>query len=187
MVPIFAGTFRSITRLNLKGYRMNQATLTTTSVTVLATVIVFTVLHQAKELFAPIITALLLGIILTPLSDIWDGLRVPSALSAFFSVTLSLLIILMMMLLLEPHVTQAVDQAPLIWSELRGTVDEFRSVLRSFEEISDEVVAAIEPSAAGGQNDEAGAVALPSITDALFYAPQFAAQILIFAGTLYFF
>lgn len=50
--------------------------------------------------------------------------------------------------------------------------------------MSADVASAIEPDS-DGTSDEP--VTLPSITDALLYAPQFAAQFMIFTGTLYFF
>ncbi|MGJ8610849.1 MAG: AI-2E family transporter, partial [Octadecabacter sp.] len=147
-------------------------------------------LQQAKTLFAPIISALLLGVILTPLSDIWDRLRLPPAVAAAFSVLLALLGILVLLVLLEPYISKVISSAPVIWEELRSTVEGFRQALRGFEKITEDMVDAIDPntgeaSDANSVGDEA--VALPSITDALFYAPQFAGQVLIFTGTLYFF
>ncbi len=153
-------------------------------VTLLTAIAVFTVLRYAKDLFAPVITALLLGIVMTPLSDLMDRMRIPSALAAFVSVTLALLSILLLILLIEPYVTQVIDRAPVIWNELRTTVDELKRIMRGIEEMTEDVAAAIEASP---NTEEGGPVALPSLTDALFLAPQFAAQIMIFTGTLYFF
>ncbi|SPH19570.1 AI-2 transport protein TqsA [Ascidiaceihabitans donghaensis] len=164
---------------------MLQRRLSATCLTILAGATILFSLQHAKDIGAPIISALLLGVVLTPLSDLWDRLRVPPALSAFFSVLLAILTILAILLLAEPYVSKVVSQAPLIWEELRTTVDEFKRVLRGLEQISEDVVQAIEP--ANGVAATEGSVSIPSITDALFLAPQFAAQFLIFTGTLYFF
>ncbi len=167
---------------------MNQRSVSTICLSLLTLIVVFAVLHQAKDVFAPIISALLLGVVLTPLSDLWDKLHLPPALAALISVLLALLMISAMLLLIEPYVTQVINQAPVIWNELRETIDELKRVMRGLEQISEDVATAIEPeNAANGETTEDGSVALPSITDALFYAPQFAAQFMIFTGTLYFF
>jgi len=123
---------------------------------------------------------------MTPLSDLWDRLRVPASIAAFFSVLLAIVCITVVILLLEPYLSQAISQGPVIQAELRATVEELRSVLRGIEQISDDVAAAIEPNTVKGEGNSEQ-VAIPSLTDALFYAPQFLAQFLIFAGTLYFF
>ena len=154
---------------------------------ILTTIVVLITLQQGKEIFAPILSALILGVILTPLSDLWDRLRLPDAFSAFLTVAIALFAILVMVLLIEPYVTMAVNQAPVIWNELRGTVTEFQRILRGLEELSDDVASAIEPASEGSNGEAASTVVLPSLTDALFLAPHFAAQFLIFTGTLYFF
>lgn len=163
---------------------MKNRSLNTTCLTLLTIIVVFAVLYQAKDIFIPIVSALLLGVVLTPLSDFWDRLRLPSALAAAISVALSILTILLLLLMIEPYVTQAINQAPIIWEELHGTIDALKVVLRGIEEMSEDVAEAIETTSTdSGQT----AVTLPSITDALFLAPQFGAQLLTFVGTLYFF
>jgi predicted PurR-regulated permease PerM len=167
---------------------MNNRSLHTTCLSLLTVIVVFVVLHQAKDIFLPIITALLLGVVLTPLSDFWDRLRIPPALAAAISVALAILTILILVLLIEPYVTQAINQAPVIWEELRETIDALKAVLRGIEEMSEDVAEAIETTSSDAEQDAVqDAVVLPSITDALFLAPQFAAQFLTFVGTLYFF
>ncbi|MDO6590338.1 AI-2E family transporter [Loktanella sp. D2R18] len=143
------------------------------------------VLYFGQDVLVPIVSAFLLGIVMTPLSDFWDRLRVPTALASLLSVALALAILFVLILLIEPYVTHVINQAPLIRDEVRETVDEARRLLRGLEEISADVAAAIDADPAATAED--AAMAVPSITDALFYAPQVLAQLLIFAGTLYFF
>lgn len=162
-----------------------QAKINTICLVLLATATTLTALYVSRDLVAPILCAIILGIVLTPLSDLWDKLRVPAAVAALLSVLLALALIFLLLVLLEPYVTQAISQAPVIREELRETVGEVRRLLRGLEEISDEVAATIEPE--GNQTAKEDAMALPSLTDALFYAPQFLSQFLIFTGTLYFF
>ncbi len=162
-----------------------RLSLTTCCLIILTAIVTLAALHHARDLVAPILGAFLLGIVMTPLSELWDKLRLPASAAAFLSVLLALAVIFVLLLLLEPYVSQAISQGPIIQAELRETVEELRRILRGLEQISDDMAAAIEPNAA--QTTEQEPVALPSLTDALFYAPQFLAQFLIFTGTLYFF
>ncbi len=162
-----------------------RLTIATGSVAVLAAIALLAALSHAQDILAPILSALLLGIVMTPLSHLWDKLRLPKPISAFLSVLLALSSLLVLILLVEPYVSKAINQAPLIRAELRETIYEVRQMLRGLEEISDEMAAAIEPGAPADTEEQA--VKIPSLTDALFYAPQFLAQFLIFTGCLYFF
>lgn len=163
-----------------------RSSINTICLFILATILVFATLHQAKALFAPILAAFLLGIVITPLSSLWAKLRVPDAVAAFFSVFLAVLFISALVLLLEPYISQVISQGPIIQAELRETVEEMRRLLRGIEKISEDMAAAIEPNPdADGEGSEP--MTIPSLTDALLYAPQFVAQFLIFTGTLYFF
>jgi len=163
-----------------------RSTINTLCLGVLTIIAVFIVLHQAKALFAPLLAAILLGVVLTPLSKFWEKLRIPDAIAAFLSVLLALASIFFIIVLLEPYISKAINQGPVIQAELRETVLEAQRLLRGLEKISDDVAAAIEPANTGNDVSSDG-MTLPSLTDALFYAPQFAAQFLIFTGTLYFF
>ena len=163
-----------------------RSSINTICLFILAAILVFATLHQAKALFAPILAAFLLGVVMMPMSHLWEKLRVPDAVAAFFSVLLAILFISALLLLLEPYISQVISHGPVIQAELRETVDEVRRFLRGIEKISDDVAAAIEPDT--GANGEASEpMTIPSLTDALLYAPQFVAQFLIFTGTLYFF
>jgi len=160
--------------------------MNTILLTFLAVMTLFTALHLGKGFFAPVISAIVLGVVLTPLSEVWARLRVPHVAAAFMSVALAVLVIFAIAVFLEPYVSQAISQGPIIQAELRDTVVELRRLLQGLEQISDDMAGAIE--APGAQTDTAaGPVAMPSVMDALLYAPQFLGQFLIFVGTLYFF
>ncbi|MEL6450011.1 MAG: AI-2E family transporter [Pseudomonadota bacterium] len=165
---------------------MPRQSLHTASLITLAVIAAFTALHIAKDVFAPVIAALLLSVVLTPLTDFWNRLRLPDALAALLSVTLALGVLLVLTLLVEPYVTETIRKAPVIWSELRETVESVQRMLRGVQQMTEDVAAAIEPDTTASPGEGSG-VALPSVTDALFLAPQFAMQIMVFTGTLYFF
>lgn len=160
--------------------------LTTFCIVLLALIAGFAVLQAGRELFAPIVAAFVLGVVMTPLSEFWERLSLPAALGAFLSVFLALASILLLLVLFEPYITTAIRHAPLVQYELRETLNDLRSMFGGLQQISEDMAAAIEPEQAEDAAPEEQ-MQLPSITDALFYAPQFLAQFLIFTGTLYFF
>ena len=169
---------------------MRPMTITNVCLVTMTIIVVFTVLFNAKTVFAPVIAALLIGLILTPLSDVWDKLKLPPSLAALLSMLFALAGILVLLLSVEPYFTKALERAPVIWNELRGTIEDVRQLLRGLEDMSEDLANAIEPAETTATANTSGAdeaVTLPTISDALFYAPQFGAQLMIFSGTLYFF
>lgn len=153
-------------------------------------------LTYGEPVFAPLLLALVVGIILSPISDIADRLGVPRALSAFATMAFGLIALVCVALFLEPSVRAAMAKAPILWRELEGTLTELRAMLQGIEEITENVSEAIDPDAdaepgAGGESgdkdDDSPDVPLPKVTDALTYAPGLLAQFMTFMGTLYFF
>ena len=163
---------------------MKQPSIFTVGTTIIAIILVFTVLKYASNLFAPIVLALVLGVVLSPLSDVTDKLGAPRVLSAFSTMILGLIAILTIAFFLEPHVMYAFQRAPLLWLELQSSLIELQSMLRGLEEISAGVAEAIDPEST---KEEKPSVAIPTLSDAVFAAPQYLAQVMIFIGTLYFF
>jgi predicted PurR-regulated permease PerM len=143
------------------------------------------VLNFAATLFAPIILAIVLGVVLSPLADGMDRAGLPIGLSAFLTLLLTLFLIAAILFLLEPVLTEAINRAPVIWTELRGAIEVAQSTLRGLEQAGEEVADAL--GEAGSTDGLEDTVTVPSITDALFHAPGYAARVLIFVGTLYFF
>ena len=178
---------------------MKQNTVVTTCVAFITLVVAFTVLHLGDDLFAPIFAGFVAGIVLTPLTRLWEKMRIPTGLGAIMTVLLTLALMVMIVLALEPYVSRAISRLPMIQAELRESVEQVQGLLRGLEEIQEDVSEALE-SASGAADPAAGvmagaaeavdgesAVPIPTATEALLYAPQVFAQLLIFAGVLYFF
>ncbi len=153
-------------------------------IVVITLILMFSVLKYADQVFAPMLLALVLGVVLSPLSDLWEHLRLPAAASALLSVTISLSVLVVLAFLLEPVITDALDNAPVIWAELRSTIEEIQRMMRGIDQITEDVAAAIAPNS-GSEREEN--ITIPTITDALLSAPKYAGQVMIFIGTLYFF
>lgn len=166
---------------------MSNLTISRNSIAVIAIIMVFAVLKFAENIFAPMLLAMVLGIILSPVRDFWDRLGTPPAISAFATLIVGLCVVLTLGFLLEPYVTNAIEQAPIIWNELRFTLFEIKSMLRGFDEMTENVVQAIGQDGTTTEANAEPAVAIPTVAQAASYAPQYLAQVLVLIGTLYFF
>jgi len=152
----------------------------------IALVVVFTTLDQAQGFFAPVFSALVVGIILSPLSNFWDRIGLRTSFAALATVIISLCAMVSLVFLLEPYIAEAVERAPIIWFELRDAIEGIRAMILGFEEITEEVVDAVDPDNTDVATEKES-IDVPSMTDALFYAPQYLAQFMMFVGVLYFF
>ncbi|MHA3976826.1 AI-2E family transporter [Halovulum sp. GXIMD14794] len=152
------------------------------AVVFLATVALFFALWQAQAVFAPMLLAIVIGVVLSPLLRIGERLHFPPVLNALFALICGLGVIAALVMLLEPPVSRIVERAPLIWYEVRMTVAELQSQLGGLMRFSDQVSETLGEQAENGQGN-----AIPTWADALLFAPSLAAQILIFIGGLFFF
>ncbi|MBR9847848.1 MAG: AI-2E family transporter [Rhodobacteraceae bacterium] len=156
------------------------------AVILVSLVIVFAVLDYAQNFFGPVLAAFVLGIVLSPVSRLWMRLNLRPALAALATLVIVLLALATIVLVLEPYVSQALDRAPMIWREFREAIEGARQMLQGLDEISKDVAASVDPETPREAASE-GSMNMPSASDALFYAPQVLGQVMIFAGTLYFF
>jgi len=153
---------------------------------ILAVVAGFTALKVAEDIFAPLALALVAGVILAPLADRLERLKLPRALVAATLPAIGIVALGALAFALEPLVGRIVDQWPTIKWELRGFVNDFRSVFQNIGAVNDEVERALGGQGGGTAADNSAPV-VPSLTDAMFVAPRVGAQTLIFLAALFFF
>ncbi|MGB8813900.1 MAG: AI-2E family transporter [Paracoccaceae bacterium] len=150
----------------------------------LAVIAVFVALKLAEGVFAPLALALVIGIILSPVSDFLDRKGVPRQISALTTLVLGLTLLAVLVMVLTPLIADMLAQAPRIWAEMSGIIVQIQTLLRSLIKMSDEVARAMDPNSAPAAEN---LIVLPTVTDALSLAPSLAGQIAIFTGTLFFF
>ncbi|UYV38252.1 AI-2E family transporter [Rhodobacteraceae bacterium D3-12] len=149
-------------------------------------VVAFSTLSIAKEFFAPVLSAMVFGVVLSPFFDMLARLKLRPSLAAFVTVGIAFSLLAILTVFLEPYVSEAITRAPVIWYELRDAVEQLQAMMLGLNEIAEDVAKAIDPDAKGADKVEP-AFDVPPLSDALFYAPQFLAQVMIFVGVLYFF
>lgn len=153
------------------------------SLAIIAIVLTLAALKVAQDIAAPLVLAIVVGVIFAPLADRLERLKVPRGLVAIFLIVSLVLIGAALAYMAEPYVSAVIDRIPSIKLELQKLMFEYRDLIRGIDEMNKEMEAAL-----GAQASEGGAAAaMPGLTDALFLAPIILAQVLIFLGGLFFF
>lgn len=156
------------------------------AVIVIAVIMCFGVLKLAGDIFAPMVLGIVTGVILAPITDLLERWKVPSGVASAIVLALGISAVATAVVLLEPLVWRVVDELPDIKWEIRSIIEEFRGVIRGLDAVNEEVGQALGTSGAlGGEGDANGP--MPDPTATLLLAPLVLAQVLIFAGTLFFF
>lgn len=151
--------------------------------TIAVVLVALLVLKYTKTLTAPIVLALTLGVILSPILETASRRNIPQALAAACATICTIGGIAGVVLILAPAVEEALEAIPRAMGAIRDSLSTVLAIGRYIEEVGQEVGAALgtEPG------ESVGASELPSAMDAILFAPQLAAQALIFLGTLFFF
>lgn len=159
-----------------------QAQFATVVVGVVATVFA---LIASRDISAPIVLALAVGVVLSPLGDLWRRLGVHAAAGAILTLVVTLALLAGMVVLFQPVVLQLVATAPKVWADLQYALQGLRDIAKGMSNLSADVTGALSSAPSSGGEDEG--MTLPTVTDALLLAPAIAGQVLTFAGTLFFF
>ncbi|SFT86444.1 Predicted PurR-regulated permease PerM [Sedimentitalea nanhaiensis] len=147
-----------------------------------------------EAIAAPVVLALVTGVVLSPLSYFWERHGLPSSIGALIGLVGTLVITAGLVLIFQPVVSQLIDQAPKVWADMQQAIDVVQGLVRGIEEARGEVEKAVaaEPNVANlvaapkdAPSDDG--LPLPSVSDALLLAPAILSRIVIFAGVLFFF
>ncbi|SFB11296.1 Predicted PurR-regulated permease PerM [Poseidonocella pacifica] len=144
-------------------------------------VVVAAGLYFAQPVLAPAVLGVVLGIVVSPLADKLTKYRVPRVVTAAGLLLLTIAAISFLLVSLEPLIWRLAVRIPVIMEEVRGWMNEMAGIFRGIETISSEIEKTVGEGEGGGES------ALPTVMDAIWMAPNFGAQALIFAGTFFFF
>ncbi|TQS70484.1 AI-2E family transporter [Rhodobacteraceae bacterium] len=163
-------------------------TLSRIAVVFIGVVALVFALVQVESIFAPMVLALVAGVVLSPVSDMWEKMGFSPVWGALTSLVFALLATMMIVLIFQPLVYQMIDQAPKVWKDLRSAIDGFRDTFQNLNAMSDQISEAVNnPETGTGEKGEQQPVPMPTLSDALMLAPAMFGQFLVFIGTLFFF
>ncbi|RVT83990.1 AI-2E family transporter [Rhodobacteraceae bacterium CCMM004] len=160
----------------------------------------------AQDVLAPMVLALVIGVVLSPISDMWMRIGFPPAAGALTSLILTLALLMALIFVAQPIVVRIIDAWPVILQEMSATIAEVQNALRGLESVSEQVEGAISGEGTGVAAAADGSIAssrdtaevaapangdpsamVPSPVEALSLAPAVLAKVVIFAGVLFFF
>lgn len=159
----------------------------------LAVLALLAALDLAESILSPIVLGIVTGIVLSPLSDLWERWGFRPAVGALVSLFVTLIAIGLMIMLLQPVVARLVAQAPKVLADMQDTIDRVTGALRGLRNATEVMAEAImteapgEGTGSGGGGGSDAMAGLPTVTDAILLAPSIVAQATIFAGVLFFF
>lgn len=152
-----------------------------------AVIIVFIALDAAQSLLSPILAAIVVGVVFGPFTDFVERRRLPRAAAAFLVLMSLGFIVGLLFVGIEPTVSYAIANAPIIWAEMRDIVGFVRDAISGVQELQEQVADALVAEEVADGDGADSQVEVPNIMDALAYGPSVLAGFLVFAGTLYFF
>lgn len=148
---------------------------------VLTVVTVIAALRYAEAILAPFLFAVVLGVVVSPLAEKLCRAGIPRAVAAAAMLLLTSGVVVMIFALLEPLVTLLVERLPRLQIAVESWIDTLSGILRGIESLSDQIEATV-----GAETVDKPAE-VPSISDALWLAPNLGSQVFIFVGTFFFF
>lgn len=159
-----------------------QARIIVFAIALLAAIGTVAALKFAQSLAAPLVLAIVIGVVLAPIVRRLSHMGIPRAASASFALLLTGFTLILLISAMGPVISGLMEQMPKIEREIRFWMADLSRLIRGVDNLSRDIEQTISE---GGE--EAVKAAMPGLIDALWMAPNFAAQALIFAGTLFFF
>jgi predicted PurR-regulated permease PerM len=152
-----------------------------------ALVILFAALDAAQTLLAPVVAAIVTGVMLGPFNDALERRGLPTAVAATVVLLCIGLALVALLVSLGPTISNAVANAPAIWAEMRDLTDLVRGAVTGVQELQDQVSDALVTEQGAPGEETAEQMPVPSLLGALSYGPSLLAGALLFVATLYFF
>ena len=153
----------------------------------IAAVALIFAMDQAQAVLAPLLLALIVGIVLSPISELVYKLGLPKAFAALGSLFVILVALAALYLFLEPVVDRAVCSMPQIMIELDELLASVKNSLRGLEDVQRAAEQVANDGNPPAPTQEAAESPIPTVEDAIFMAPAILGQVLIFVGALFFF
>jgi predicted PurR-regulated permease PerM len=150
-------------------------------VLVIAAVATTAALYFASQVLAPVVFGLVVGVVISPIAAWLHARGVPSVVAAASLLLAATSVLALAFLAIAPLLSTLIARLPQIMFEIRGWVQTLSGALRGIETISEEIERTV------GASEGGEAQSIPTVMDALWAAPNFGAQVLIFMGTLFFF
>jgi predicted PurR-regulated permease PerM len=146
-------------------------------------ILAMTALHAAQSVFAPMVTAIVFGIVLSPLANAARSRGLRDVWVAVLVLLGGLVIIALLVLVLWNPIGELIEQAPLIWARIRYAFQDIKESFSGLASLSNNLQELMKGDEAALVVSEEG----DELQTALVYAPLALSQLIIFVGALFFF
>lgn len=153
------------------------------AVVLIGAVVVLAVLRIGQVIIAPVLLAVVIGLMFGPLADRLERLGVPPALSALVVVLALVSVLVGAIILFAMPLSEWVGRAPAIWEKFRAEIANWKGPLEAISSAQQQLSSVFGSSASMAVKVEDGG----PLANAAFLAPAIAAQVLVFLASLYFF
>ena len=147
-------------------------------------VVLLVVLKIGEAIRAPVLLAVVVGLMFGPTADWFDRRGIPPALSALLVVLLLLIVLSSAVLLFAVPLSEWVGKVPQMWSKLHGELANLKGPLDSVAALQTQISAIFTSSDAMTVRVADGG---STITGLALIAPAIGAQVVLFLASLYFF
>lgn len=149
---------------------------------VLAVIATVAALKLGKALLAPVALGLVIAVVLAPMVARLDAWHVPPVVAAFLALIMSVVLLVALFIGLGPVLSELLTQIPRLKYELLTWLNQLSDVVPGLAPMEDELQETLR-----GSTDDTMQAAMPGLMNALWVAPNFLGQVMIYCGTLFFF
>lgn len=171
---------RALSAPDLETLLANAARLALVAIGLLALI---AALEYARMILAPVFLAVVIGLMFGPLSDRIERFGIPTWISALGVVALFLSLIAMTGTAFAVPLSDWMDKLPDIWARLQSQLTTWKGLVASFGGMQEELRSALGQST--GMKVDVDSTS--PVESAVYFAPAFMAQVILFLASMYFF
>jgi predicted PurR-regulated permease PerM len=149
------------------------------------------IITTAEAILAPIVSALVAGIVLCPVTDKMEHYKIPRSLGAMITMLLFMGVLLFIGWTIYPIIATFVQRIPDLMDEMREHLLSLKWFMQDIQETQEEVSKALETEPQTGpqtkETPEEENITIPGPKDLIGLVTSSASKLMIFIGTLYFF
>lgn len=175
------GLIKDIQRTNFERVLGNAAQV---AMVLVGVVIAFVAVREAQVILAPLLLAIIIGLMFGPVLDMLEQRGVPEALSAGMAVLIFIVIILAGGALFYGPLSEWAQRIPVVWERLMTEVANWKEPLAAIGELQKQVTSVLGGGTTMEVRVDDGSSAVTGIA---LLAPAILAQVGIFLVSLYFF
>lgn len=171
---------RDVSRTNFERVLGNAAQM---AIVLVGIVVALVAIQAAQVILAPVMLAIIIGLMFGPLADMMENRGVPEGVSAGVAVLALILVIVASGFLFYGPLSEWAARAPMIWARLQEQLANLKEPMESLGELQEQLKGVLGADEAMQVTVEDGS----TVTGIAMMAPAIFAQVLIFLVSLYFF